>query len=382
MTYIGMFAAEVIAQLLRPRIKAIITDLDNTVWGGVVGDDGPENLALDPDGDGRSFVELQRMLVDLSDQGIPISVSSKNTDLQARRPFEERPEMVLGLNDIVYFEASWNAKHLAIQKIAQQLNLGLDAICFLDDSPHERAEARAFLPDLVVPELPEDPEQRVDFLRRSGLFMTPRVLEDDLKRVRSYRENARRQVSAEQSISIEDYLRDLEIKLIAEPLSQANLPRAASLIQKTNQFNLTLARTQKTELANLINDPTIYSHLYSVIDRFGDSGQVALLVAKPTDSGLKILEWVMSCRVFSRHIEHATLTHLGDWAKLNGHTSIIAPYEATDRNGLVADFLDAVGFSSDVDHGNAEFRGDVDLPIEHFAEITNQRAGTRDRTLQ
>lgn len=341
-TRVGVAAASALALALRPKIKAIVADLDNTLWGGVVGDDGVDDLVLDPEGEGRPFVEMQRFLKDLSQVGIPLCVVSKNEPENARAPFRDREEMLIGLTDIVDFRASWNQKHLAIREIANSLNLGLDAICFLDDSPHERHEARTYLPELIVPELPEDPEARVPFLIASRLFATPVLRDEDLRRVEMYRAEGSRRVARHEAPDLATYLRALGMRLRAEPVSPATIGRAASLVQKTNQFNLTNARSSSQRLSSLAREN--YAFCSAMKDRFGDAGIIGVMAASVSGDCLQIEDWVLSCRVFGRGVEDAMFDHLLSWARLRNIHKIQVDYVPSAKNGIVSGALERLGF--------------------------------------
>jgi FkbH-like protein len=336
--------ARIIARCNKPAVRAVIVDLDNTLWGGVVGDDGPRSLKLDPDGDGRPFIEMQRFLKDLQDRGIPLNVVSKNEPEQARRPFLERPEMILKLDDFVYFDASWDSKSIAIQRIIDELNLGIDQVCFLDDSPHERAEAAMFLPQLIIPALDEDPERRLGDLLASGLFLTPSIRKEDQSRVAMYKSERARKSEAVASLDIDDYLRSLKMELQVMPVAAANLPRVSSLVQKTNQFNLTTQRFSPAEIDVLAGNPDNYAYCFSVNDRFGASGIVAVLLARRDGANLDIEIFLMSCRVFNRGLEFAIAEHLAVWAQGHGVGRIQGYYEPTEKNALVADLYLRLGF--------------------------------------
>ena len=346
---VGVTLGRTVARAIRPRVKAIVVDLDNTLWGGVVGDDGPEGLELDSNGEGRPFLDMQRFLLDLSGTGVPISVASKNDLEQASRPFKERPEMILKREDFVYFHASWNSKREAIEAIARDLNLGLDAICFLDDSPHERHEARTYLPELVVPELPDDPEERVSFLLRSGLFGTPIMRTEDRQRAKMYREEAGRQEALREAPDKATYLKSLDMRLRVERISAKNLPRAESLIQKTNQFNVTGRRNTGPRLMELAQDEAGYAYCASLRDRFGDSGIIGVLIARRGDGKAIIEDWVLSCRAFGRQVEDAMFDHLVAWAQGRGCENIETEFMLTRKNGLVPDILRRLEFEPTLD---------------------------------
>lgn len=354
-TAVGIEAGMILAQVILPSVKAIVVDLDNTIWGGVVGDDGPEGLKLDRFSDGRPFLALQRFLLDLKHRGIPLAVVSKNEPENARAPFLMRPEMLLKLEDFVHFHSSWNKKYLAIADIAHELNLGIDAICFLDDSPQERAEAKYFLPDLIVPELPEDPEQWLLLLRESGLFSTPRLLADDAERSIRYVDEKLRRKALEEAPDIDQYLRDLKMVLIPQVVDQANLPRVGALVQKTNQFNLTNRRHSALIIRKLSEQTNSYAYCFTLEDRFGSMGIISAVIATTDDGILNIDTWVLSCRVFGREVEHAILDHILRWCQSRSILVIRAPFNATVKNQPVANFLASSGFAIEHESPNERF---------------------------
>ena len=342
MTAVGAEIATVLAHLVRPRVKAVALDLDDTIWGGLVGEVGPGGLALDPNGSGRAFLELQRLILDLTDRGIAVGVVSKNDDAEARRPFAERPEMLLSLDTFVSFQASWAPKAQAIARLAEQLNIGIDAICFLDDSPMEREAARHLLPSLIVPELPRAPEKRVPYLLRSRLFVAPVVGEEDRLRVAFYKRGAE-----PRPVDLDEYLAGLEMVLEPIRIDSGSFDRALSLLHKTNQFNLTLWRPSPSELRELVDDRDTYAYAFRLTDRLGDAGIISVLLATCDNSVGRMAAWVMSCRVFSRGVEWATAEHLAVWLGEHGAASVELPYVHGPRNGLFAEVLLQLGLAGD-----------------------------------
>lgn len=343
-TMVGLETAKVIVQITRPRVKAIVVDLDDTLWGGIVGDDGWGNLELDPDNTGRPYIEMQRFLKDQSEAGIPLCVVSKNDLTLAQEPFEKRSEMVLSKDDFVYFSASWDPKYLAIRKIAEALNIGFDAICFIDDSKIEREEAKYFIPELIIPDIGQDPEHRVAQLSDSGMFMTPFLRADDIARTRRYKEEVRRQDEFEAAVSYADYISSLKLKLLASPICAKNISRVASLIQKTNQFNFTLRRHGASEIMKLAECELNYAFCFSLTDKFGDYGIIAAVIGVKNGESVEIDSWVLSCRVFGRDVEQAIFEHLASWTIENDAYLFTSCYCKTKTNGLVAKFLNELGF--------------------------------------
>jgi FkbH-like protein len=337
-TAVGLELASVMARLLRPAVRAVAIDLDDTMWGGLVGEIGPEGLDLDPDGTGRPFIELQRLLLDISSRGIPLAVVSKNDADVARRPFAERTEMLLSLDSFVRFDASWRPKYEAITDLAKQLNIGVDSICFLDDSPKERDEARRMLPSLIVPELPLLPSKRVEHLLRSKLFMTPKVSDEDLLRVDYFKRSA-----VPPPADLEEYISSLSMTLDAMRIDSSNIDRSLSLLHKTNQFNLTLWRPAPAELSDFVNDPSNYAYAFRLKDNVGDAGIISVLLAKKSSFGVQLVGWVLSCRVFNRGVEWAVAEHFAKWVSQLGGASVAAPFSVGPRNAMIADVLTSIG---------------------------------------
>jgi len=344
MTLVAIECAKTLAQARAPRVKAVICDLDNTLWGGVVGDDGPNGLELDPFGEGIPFLALQRLLKDVQASGIPLSVVSKNERENALEPFRTRSEMILQLDDFVHFDASWLPKHIGIREIAAKLNLGLDSLCFLDDSAHEREEARSFIPELIVPDLSADPSLRVSQLLHSGLFLCPVRRQDDVERSRRYREDLGRQVEMSQSMSREEYLRDLNMRLTPIKIGPENISRVEALIQKTNQFNLSNKRHSIKRINSFVNDKSCYAYCYSLSDRIGDSGIISVVLASPEAQSLVLDTWVLSCRVFGRQVELAILDNLLQWTRRSELSRVQACWAVSRKNAMVGEFLKTAGF--------------------------------------
>jgi FkbH-like protein len=337
---VGADAAALVCHSLVPRVRALVVDLDDTLWGGRIGEVDAVDLKLDPDGAGRAFLEMQRWVKDQAEAGIPVGVVSKNDDDRARMPFVEREEMVLALDDLVMFSASWEAKHHAIRRFAELVNVGTDAVCFIDDSPMERDEARAMLPGLIVPDLPTRPDARVPYLIGSRLFMRARGGDEDLVRTAS----VRRSVSAMAgSMDVGEYLASLGMELMVEPLGPGNLQRAASLVQKTNQFNLNGVRVPPAEVAALSEASDACALAFRLRDSVGDHGIISVVLGEPADGMLAVSTWVMSCRVFNRGVEWAIARHLLTWCSGHGLDGLVLGFQRTDRNATVAALVERLG---------------------------------------
>ena len=365
-TAVGLELASVVARLMRPAVRAVVVDLDDTMWGGLVGEVGPAGLDLDPDGIGRPFIELQRLLLDVIARGIPLAVVSKNDNEVARGPFFERPEMLLSLDSFVRFDASWRPKYEAITALAKQLNIGVDAICFLDDSARERDEARRMVPGLIVPELPEAPAKRVEYLLRSKLFMTPVVSDEDRLRVEFFK-----RATIPAPADLDEYLSSLGMTLDATRVDASNIDRTLSLLHKTNQFNLTLWRPSPAELSEFVNNDSNYAYAFRLKDSVvGDAGIIAILLAEARADHVSFAGWVMSCRVFNRGVEWAVVEHFSAWVTACGSVPVAVPFTVGPRNSLMADVLSNISLHEGETIGDVKwFSTDQLSPPKHHIKV-------------
>ncbi|SDB72044.1 HAD-IIIC family phosphatase [Belnapia rosea] len=345
----GDLVARIAGAVLGRARKCLVLDLDNTLWGGVIGDDGIEGIKLGQGNPtGEAFLAVQRYAAQLGQRGIILAVCSKNDMAVAEAVFENHPEMALRRGDIAAFVANWSDKAGNLRQIAKQLNIGLDALVFLDDNPAERDIVRRELPGVAVPELPEDVALYPAWLGAAGYFETVGFTADDAARGRSYALNAARQAALEQTTDLESYLRSLEMVLTARRIGPAELPRATQLINKTNQFNLTTRRYTEAEVQALADDPASLALALRLTDRFGDNGLISVILARP-DASLRPEEWLidtwlMSCRVLGRQVEAATMQVLTTLAAQQGIHALIGEYRPTARNGMVADHYSRLGF--------------------------------------
>lgn len=337
--------------------KCVVLDLDNTLWGGIVGDDGLENLKLGHGlGIGEIFVEFQEWLKKLKERGIILAVCSKNDESTAKEVFEKHPEMVLKLDDISVFVANWENKADNIRKIQNILNIGFDSIVFLDDNPAEREIVRQNLPAVCIPELPKDPAEWLEFLYGENLFETASFSREDKERTKQYREQAER-ASFEQSFANEsDFLKSMEMECEIEDFTKFNTPRVAQLSQRSNQFNLRTVRYSEADIQNLANNGNYKNFAFSLKDKFGDSGLIAVVVLEKQGKNLFIESWFMSCRVLKRGMENFTLNAIAEYAKENGFEKIAGEYLPTVKNKLVENHYRDLDFAS---LGNGKFELNV-----------------------
>jgi FkbH-like protein len=326
--------------------KCLVLDLDNTLWGGVVGDDGLNGIVLGQgSGQGEAFVEFQRYVKGLSLRGVILAVCSKNDRENALEPFERHPEMVLRTKDIACFVANWTDKATNLRRIAKQLNIGLDALVFVDDNPSERELIRRELPMVAVPEMPEDPAGYAATLAAAGYFEGLRTTEEDHSRCKLYQANAEREQVREIATDIGSYLESLHMTMMATPFDSLGLTRITQLINKTNQFNLTTQRMTEPEVAALMSDPKMVTLQMRLADRFGDNGIIAVLMARMCPSGEAMIEtWLMSCRVLGRKVEEACLNVLAEACAARGMKRLIGAYRPTEKNGMVREMYGALGF--------------------------------------
>ena len=346
----GELVGRVVSRLYRPRVRAIAVDLDGTLWGGILGEVGPDGIELDPDGQGRAFLELQRYLKGLQQSGVPLGLVSKNDPELVREVFTRRSEMVLEIDDFVAVHASWGPKHVALADFAREVNVGMDTVCFLDDSPLERDEARSFLPQLIVPDLEEDPNRRVPALAASGLFLRPVVDETDRLRTQDLRArlNERANLGSQAANGDKDaYLKSLEMRLEASRIGDENFDRALSLLHKTNQFNVSLWRPSAPELQATLSDGAVRADVFRLVDRVADSGIISVLISRTEDTHVEVLAWVLSCRVFGRGVEWALASSLAQDARTRGTGIVRMAFREGPRNGRIPDMLSSMGLQAE-----------------------------------
>ena len=326
--------------------KCVILDLDNTLWGGVVGDDGTEGIHIGELGSGHAFTRFQTWLKELKNRGIILCVCSKNNEENAKAPFLHHPEMVLRLEDISVFVANWEEKPANIRYIRDVLNIGMDSMVFLDDNPFEREAVRALLPEVTVPELPENPEDYVDFLRGESLFGTASYSAEDGMRTDRYRAEAQRVSLQSQCGDYDSYLQSLEMVAQAKPFDSYHFPRIAQLTQRSNQFNLRTVRYTEQEIAAIASDDRYLTLYFTLKDKFGDHGLIcAVIMEKRGDQELFIDTYLMSCRVLKRGMEEFIINTIIRTAAEHGFQKVTGEYLPTAKNAMVADIYERLGFT-------------------------------------
>ncbi len=346
--------------------KVLVLDLDNTLWGGVVGETGPLGITLGESPDGEAFRAFQHYVKGLADRGVVLAVCSKNNHDDACEPFEKNPDMALSLEDFAAFEAGWDPKPAAIERIAQTLRLGLDSFVFFDDNPAEREHVRQALPGVEVVDVPEDPSGYIRALESGWWFEATQVTGADRQRAEQYTTERKRRDAEQSFTSIGDYLGSLEMIGDVREVDDADMQRVVQLLGKTNQFNLTTRRHTEERVRSMLAKPGAVGLTLRLSDKFGDHGLVSLMLAVPGDEGeaqaLRIDTWLMSCRVISRTAEQFMLQSLLDHAKERGHTRIVGEYIPTRKNQLVVDLYVRMGFSRVAEHGDGR--------VEYGADVT------------
>ena len=334
-----------IVMALRGRaVKCVILDLDNTLWGGIIGDDGLEGIRLSAHGDGEAFWRLQLFLAELRRRGILLAVCSKNNLENALLPFEKHPEMVLRREHITVFVANWEDKASNIRTIRETLNIGFDSLVFLDDNPFERNLVRTVLPSVIVPELPDDPADYVQYICSLNLFETTSFSQEDTKRAELYAKEAERQTVAASYANADEFLASLNMRMTIERFDSFHLPRIAQLIQRSNQFNLTTRRRPESECEQLMGAPDFLPIYVKLEDRLGDHGLISVVILENLGETVAIRDWLMSCRVLVRGVEQSVMNHVMEYAASVGARLVEGEYIPTAKNAMVTEFYAQFGF--------------------------------------
>lgn len=351
--------------------KCAIVDLDNTLWGGVIGDDGLEGIQIGELGQGHAFTEFQTWLKELKNRGVMLAVCSKNDEANAKEPFLRHPEMVLKLDDFSAFVANWEDKASNIRRIQKELNIGLDSMVFFDDNPFERNLVRTMLPEVEVPELPEDPAEYTAFARMQNLFDTNSYSDEDRVRTERYlAEKSRTELSAGID-NYDDYLKALGMKAVCAPFDAFHIPRIAQLTQRSNQFNLRTVRYSEQEIEEIAANPRYITRYYTLRDRFGEHGLIAVVILEKRENELFVNEWLMSCRVLKRGMEQFIADSILRAAREAGVARVVGEYIPTPKNAMVKDLYASMGFRP---LGDGLYEARVDDYRNHQTFITEEEA--------
>ena len=360
--YVASRVMDIICAIKGQFKKCLILDLDNTVWGGVIGDDGLEGIQLGHGlGIGKAFTEFQMWVKKLKQRGVIICVASKNNEETAKEPFEKHPDMVLKLEDIAVFQANWETKVDNIRTIQRILNIGFDSMVFLDDNPFERNIVRENIPGITVPELPQDPGEYLEYLYSQNLFETASYSQADKDRTKQYQVEAQR-VSLQKTFSNEaDFLKSLDMTSVVSGFNKFNTPRVAQLSQRSNQFNLRTVRYTEADIEALGQNPDVIDLSFTLEDKFGDNGLIAVIIMKKQDEETLFIDtWFMSCRVLKRGMEDFTLNTMVEAAREKGYKRIIGEYLPTPKNKMVENHYPSLGFQKQEGTPTAQYVLDVE----------------------
>lgn len=360
--------------------KCLLVDLDNTLWGGVLGDDGAEGIEVAAGYRGKAFTAFQRTVKQLGSQGVLLAAVSKNDPGPVLEVLRDHPEMTLREGDFARVVADWRPKHDNITELAEDLNLGVDAMVFADDSPFECGLVRRELPGVAVVQLDGDPGTHVERLLADGWFDSPALTAEDFARPARYRDELARKDFLETFDSMDDYLAELDVRVRLEPVAEPHVPRVSQLTLRTNQFNMTTRRLQPADVHALAADPAARVLAIHCTDRFGDNGLVGAIFLRRDRDLLRIDNFLLSCRVFSRGIEQSCLSAVLRHASATGVTAVHGTYRPTPKNAKVRDFYPRNGFvlAGTGEAGEVEFRHDlktIPAPAAHL-RLTDALEGT------
>jgi FkbH-like protein len=355
----GELVARLIAAQQGCSAKCLVLDLDNTLWGGTVGDDGLEGIKLGQGSAlGEAYLDFQHYVRSLGQRGVILAVCSKNDLENAKQPFARHPEMALREEHIACFVCNWEDKATNLRRIAAQLNIGTDALVFADDNPFERNIVRRELPEVSVPEMPEDPAYYGRCIADAGYFEALHVTDEDLERGSQYRANAAREQLRASRTDLKGYLQSLDMELRWQPFERVGLLRIVQLVNKTNQFNLTTRRYTDTEILAVMEDTRALTLQLRLIDQFGDNGIIGVVIGKPEGDDMRIDTWLMSCRVLGRQVEEATLNIVVSEARRLEARHLIGEYLPTKKNAMVREHYRKLGFelAETADNGASRWR--------------------------
>jgi FkbH-like protein len=364
MPEVSLGLARIIRAILGKVRKCLILDLDNTLWGGIIGDDGAENIQIGHETPAaEAFTYFQEYVLRLKERGVILAVCSKNEEDIAKSGFAH-PDSVLKLEDFAAFKANWTPKNENIVAIAKEINIGLDSLVFIDDNPAEREIVRRSLPDVAVPEVDgTDVFSYIRAIEEAGYFETVAVSADDLKRNENYQANRARQELSANTASYDDFLKSLTMKAEIDEFKPVYFDRIAQLTGKTNQFNLTTRRYTRAEIENMAGDSRYLTLYGRLADKFGDNGLISVIIGEKRGAELHILLWLMSCRVLKRGMEESMLDVLAEKAKAKGCTKLIGYYYPTKKNKMVASLYESFGF---VTTGTDSAGTIWEMPLENY----------------
>ena len=326
--------------------KLLILDLDNTLWGGVLGDDGPEGVVLGNDSPtGRAFLDFQRSIYNLKKRGVLLAICSKNELKNVKNIFKKNDKLILKFEDFVSIKANWNNKAQNIKEISEELNLGTDSFVFFDDNPAERNLVREHFPEISIPELDEDPSEYSSILLENYYFDIVNYSKEDLNRSKTYLKNIQREQLKENFNNIDDYLKSLKMYCEVSQFKHQNFDRIVQLFQRSNQFNFTTIRYSLNDIKKIIKNKNKFTFQFSFKDKFSNYGIISLMVCSINNDSLMIENWVMSCRVLNRTLENFIFNKISKFCHKNKIRFLQSKYIQTEKNDLVKNLFKELGFN-------------------------------------
>jgi len=349
--------------------KCIVLDLDNTLWGNIVGEDGFEGIKIGPYTEGKSFVEFQKVIKSLSENGIILAINSKNNQKEAMKVINEHPHMILRENDFSCIKINWNDKISNMKEISNELNIGLDSIVFFDDDPVNRELLRMSMPEINTIELPKDPSTYAQILRNLNDFNTLKITQDDAKRKIMYKQEQNRQKLESSTKNLNEYLKKLDIKIKIKLDDKVSISRISQLILKTNQFNLTTKRYQEEEITEFVENEKIIVGCSEVKDKFGENGITNVFIIKTKSNEWVIDTFLLSCRIMGRGIEEGIISKILEIAKNKGVEKIIATFIPTEKNKPAENFLKNYGFKKEGENWTFLLKNKIKIPDHLQVEL-------------
>ena len=345
--------------------KLLILDLDDTLWGGIVGDIGWKNLRLGGhDHLGEAFQDFQTKIKSLSKNGLLLAIASKNDEKIATEAIKQHPEMILSINDFVTHRINWDDKAKNISEIVSELNIGLQSVVFFDDNPVERDRVKKTLPEVYVPDLPKDPSDYLTFLSKLRCFDAAHISAEDKVRGKLYKVESKRTSLKTKFKSLSRWIETLKLEISIENIKKENKPRCLQLLNKTNQMNLSTRRLNEQEFANWINKKSNYLWTVRAKDKFGDYGIIGILSLSMENKIVHIVDFILSCRVVGRGIENVLVEFLKDFCRYYKISKINGKYKKTNKNSLIYEFLKKLNI---INENKSSFiilskKNNVDLP--------------------
>ena len=343
--------------------KCIVLDLDNTLWGGVIGEDGFNGIRLGPEPPGNTYLEFQRVLLSLYQRGIILAINSKNNFDDALKVIKEHPYMVLREEHFASMRINWNDKVSNVKEIASELNIGVDSVVFFDDDPVNREYMKLNMPQILTADLPQDSSQYAQILKQMNEFSVLNITNEDTKRGKMYVEQHKRDDLKQSTPNLESFLKNLELRLLIKKVNEFTIPRISQLTLKTNQFNLTTKRYQESDIRKFSEDNKYLVGCLQVEDKFGDNGITGVfIVYKDNPKEWFIDTFLLSCRVMGREVEKGMLGYIMSKAKENGVEQIKAQFITSQKNKPIEDFLPNCGFHKNDDYWIYSLKSPFSIP--------------------